>query len=326
MHIKQNFKKYIWFLPVILTTLWLIGKAQTAAADIRIFREHDFTYYRIFSWLVFKEIAVILPIWLLSLLGLVRAFLGENWFPFAQKIPVCVTRIIFVVTAVLLVGVAVAESVYTANTTDSLGIRYRMEETFQSWKTLLAWILYYTGLLYMEQWCLRRNCSRKDIRQRQFWGTITVAMTWLICGLISSADMWYIPLNQVDSANRLEDYFLWWYALYLIAFFIPLWFFAARKVIRLFRKDPRWLTLSDILPRKIVVAVALATTGLTAWQIREYCISYSWIAESELPEHAEAVATGHQFQAMIWGLVLIYALCLLGKQRKLARSKKREDE
>lgn len=325
MRIKQSFKKYIWFLPVILTTLWLIGKAQTAAADIRIVRSQDFTYYRIFSWLVFKEIAVILPVWLLSLLGLARAFLGENWFPFAQKIPISVTRIVFVATAILLVGVTVAGSVYTANSTDSLNIRYRMEETFQSWKTLLAWVLYYTGLLYMEQWCFRRNYSRKSIRQRQFWGTITVALTWLICGFISSADMWYIPLNHVDSANRLEDYFLWWYGLYLIAFFIPLWFFSARKVIRLFREDPHWLTLSTILPRKVVAAAALATTGLTVWQIRECCVSYSWIAESELPEHAEAVATGHQFQAMIWGLVLIYALFLLRKQRKLAYRKKRED-
>lgn len=149
-----------------------------------------------------------------------------------------------------------------------------------------------------------------------------VALTWLICGFISCADMWYIPLNLVDSANRLEDYFLWWYELYLIAFFIPLWFFSARKVIRLFLEDSRWLTLSAILPRKVVAAAALTTAGLTAWQIREYCVSYSRIAESELPEHAEAVATGHQFQALIWGLVLLYMICLFVKPIRAVRKKK----
>ena len=171
----------------------------------------------------------------------------------------------------------------------------------------------------MEQWCLRRNCSRKSIRQRQLWRTITVVLTLLIYSFFCCIDMWYIPLQLVDSPNRLEDYFLWWFSLCSAAFFLPLWFLSARKVVRLFREDARWMTLSVILPRKVVAATALVMTGLMAWQIRECCVWNSWIAHSELPEHAQAAAIGHQFQAMIWGLVLIYSLCLLRKQRKLAR-------
>lgn len=296
MRFKQSFRKYIWFLPVILTTLWLIWKARATAADI-------------------LEIAVIVPVWLLSLLGLARAFFGENWFPFAEKIPFSVTRIVFWATAVLLVGATVAGSVYTANATGSLDIRYQTEETLRSLRTLLAWVLYYTGLMYMEQWCLRRNCSRKSIRQRQLWGTITVVLTRLIWVSFSCADMWYIPQNLVDSPNRLEDYFLWWFSLCSAAFYIPLWFLAARKTIRLFRNG-QWLRLSDRIPRPVATLAALTFAGLTAWQVREIVACREWQTISEAPEHAQAMETAHEGQAFLWALALVYTLLLLRKQKK----------
>lgn len=225
------------------------------------------------------------------------------------------TRIVFVATAILLIGVTAAGSVYTANATGSLDIRYQTEETFRSLRTLLAWVLYYTGLLYMEQWCLRRNCSRKSIRQRQLWGTITVVLTRLIWVAFSCADMWYIPLNLVDSPNRLEDYFLWCYSLCSAAFCIPLWFLAARKTIRLFRND-QWLRLSDKIPGSVTTLAALIFAWLTAWQVREALVCWEWQAISEMPEHAQAMETAHEAQAFLWTLALIYTLLLLRKQRK----------
>lgn len=183
---------------------------------------------------------------------------------------------------------------------------------------MLAWILFYGILLYIEQWCIQRNCSRQNIRKKQAWVTVTVFLTLMISFFLGAVDLWYIPLSHVDDPNALEDYLLWWFSLYNAVFILPLWFFSARKTIRLF-KNEQWLTLSFIIPPKITVLTVLILLGLTVWQILEYRCFSALRSTSEIPEHAEAAATGHLFRAMIWGLALFYMLCLLVKQIRSAR-------
>lgn len=76
MRFKSIMKKCLWVMLVILISVLMIGKGQAALYDAAL------------PWEILKGIAAILPVWLLSLLGLARSFFGENWFPFAEKIPV----------------------------------------------------------------------------------------------------------------------------------------------------------------------------------------------------------------------------------------------
>ena len=91
---------------------------------------------------------------------------------------------------------------------------------------------------------------------------MTIFLSYLIVTFLGCVDLWYIPLSRVDSPNNLEDYHLWWFSLYSAVFFLPLWFFSARKTVRLFMDNTQWLTLTTILPKKITVLIALAATGL----------------------------------------------------------------
>lgn len=287
---------------VILLPFLMIQAGQAALYDAAL------------PWEILKGIAAIIPVWLLSLLGLARSCFGENWFPFAEKIPVRITKVILAAAAILLIGVTVAGAVYSEFAEDSPSMQYRMEHIVEGLQNVFAWVLFYGILLYTEQWCIQRNCSRRNIRKKQAWITVTFLLTCLIVASLRGMGLWYIPLDHVDSPNRLEDYLLWWYSLYMAVFFLPPWFFSARKTVRLFKNNTQWLTLSTIISKRITALIALMLTGLVVWQIQEYRSCISWLSFSEVPEHAEAMAVGHEFQAMIWGLALFYMLCLLVKQ------------
>lgn len=55
-------------------------------------------------------IAAFVLVWLLALLGLVRCYLGENWFPFTLKVPVRATKTVIAVSAILMVCVLAAKN------------------------------------------------------------------------------------------------------------------------------------------------------------------------------------------------------------------------
>lgn len=309
MRFKSIMKKYLWAVLVVLISVLMIGKGQAALYDAAL------------PWEILKGIAAILPVWLLSLLGLARSFFGENWFPFAEKIPVRITKVILAAAAILLIGVTAAGAVYSVCTENSHSMQYWVENIVEGWQTVFAWVLFYGILLYTEQWCIQRNCSRRNIRKKQAWITVTFLLTCLIVVFLRCMDLWYIPLDYVDSPNRLEDYLLWWCSVYMAVFFLPLWFFSARKTIRLF-KNEQWLILSTAIPKKITVVSAFVFSGMMVWQIQKYRSCISWLSFSEVPEYTDARTTGHMFQAMIWGLALFYMLCLLVKQILAARRAK----
>ncbi len=310
---------------VILMSFLMFQAGHAASKNIWINGDPTFQYNVALSWEILKAIAAIIPVWLLSLLGLARSFFGENWLPFAEKIPVHITKVILVTGVILLIGVTAAGAVYSEFTED-FHARNRMEHIVEGWQTVFAWVLFYGILLYTEQWCIQRNSSRQSIRKKQAWITVTFLLTCLIVSFLGGVDLWYIPLDHVDSPNRLEDYLLWWYSLYMAVFFLPPWFFSARKTVRLFKNNTQCLTLSTIISKRITALIALMLTGLVVWQIQEYRSCISWLSFSEVPEHAEAMAVGHEFQAMIWGLALFYMICLLVKQILAARRAKREQQ
>jgi len=321
--VKSFMKKCMWIMLVILISFLMIQAGQAASKNIWVNGAPTFQYYAALIWEILKGTAGIFPAWLLSLLGLARSCFGENWFPLSEKIPVRVTKMILVAAIILLIGVTAAGVVYSACTGDSYTMQYRMENILEGWQTAFAWVLFYGILLYTEQWCIQRNCSRQNIRKKQVWIIVTAFLTCLIVLFLRCVDLWYIPLRYVDSLNRLEDYFLWWFSAYMAVFFLPPWFFAARKTIRLF-KNERWLILSTAIPKKMTAASALVFSGMTVWQIQEYRSCISRLPFSEVPEYAEAMAKGHEFQAMIWGLALFYMICLLAKQILAARRACRE--
>lgn len=324
MKLKNYLKRLLWILLMAMVSALMIWQFQIDAEKVRIYQEPDYDYYLSLFWEVLKELAILLPIWLLSLLGLVRSFLGENWFPFAKKIPAQTTKIILAVTVPLLVGATIAGALYSEYTNDSYAIQDMMEYRFEAWKTTLAWILSYDILLYIEQRGIQRNCSRKNIRKQQVWVTVTIALLWMILFELSCVDLWYTPLNYVGSPNTLEDYCLWWFSLYSAVFLLPFLFLSARKVIRLFKNNAQWLTLSVIVPPKITILTSLILTGLMVWQIHESRSDSAMIAAFDVPEHMEAAAVGHKCQAIIWGLALVYMICLLVKQILAVRRAKRE--
>lgn len=324
MRLKGIMNKCMWIMLVILMSFLMIQAGQVASENIWIEGDPTFHYYIALFWEILTGIAVLMPVWLLTLLGLVRSFLGENWFPFAEKIPVWVTKIVLAAATILLVGVLVAEKIYLEYTADPFWLQDTVEERFYGWQIVFTWVLFYGMLLYIEQWCIRRNDSRKSIRKKQVWVTVTLFMTQMVLSSLGGVDLWYIPLEWVGDMNSLEDYNLWWFSLYMAVFFLPLWFFAVRKTVRLFMNNTKWLALTPIIPKKITALIALILTGLMVWQIQESRSDRAMILSFDVPEYLEAAATGHTFQALIWGLALFYTLCLLVKQFKATRRTKRE--
>lgn len=323
MRLKKT-KKCLWITLVILIFFLMILECQVAADSVRIYQDPTFDYYVSLLWEILKRITVIMPMWLLSLLGLVRSYLGENWFPFAVKIPVYITKSILAVTTILLIGVYVAEVVYTEQSKDPYTVQYMMEKWFDGLKTILSWTLFYGVLLYIEQWCISQNYSLQNIRKKQLWVVVTLFLTLTILFELSCVDLWYIPLSSVNSPNTLEDYYLWWFSLYLVVFILPLWFFSIRKTVRVFKDNKQWLTLSTILSPKSTILITLAVTGLMVWQIQE-CRDWSKSGlNCDIPEYAEAAVMAHLFQAMMCGLAVFYTLCLLLKQILVVRREKRE--
>lgn len=326
MKIKETLNKCIWGLLVILMTYLMIRAGKDASDNIWMEGDPTFRFYVALSKEILEGIAAILPVWFLSLLGLVRSCLGENWFPFAQEIPICVTKWVLASAAILLVGVSVAGKIYLEDTTVPLWVRDRAEESFTHWQGAFAWVLFYGMLLYIEQRCIRRNESRPMIRKKQLWVTVTIFLVYLIITFLGGVDLWYIPLSYVDCPNDLEDYGLWWFSLYNAVFFLPLLFFSVRKTVRLFKNDTQWLTLATIVPKTITVLIALTATGFMVQQIQECRYWNEWTEFADVPEYGEAAALGHTFQAVIWGLVLLYMICLFVKQIRAVRRAKREQK
>lgn len=324
MKVKEVMKKGLWGLLVILMTYLMIQAGRDALDNIWIEGEPTLRFYIALSWEILQGIAAILPVWLLSILGLVRSFFGENWFPFAQKIPIRVTKMILAAAVILLIGVSVAQKVYSKYTTVPFWVRDTVKESFGQWQSAFVWTLFYGMLLYIEQRCIRRNENRQIIRKKQLWVTVTIVLTYLIVVFLDGVNLWYIPLSHVDCPNDLEDYYLWWFSLYTAVFFLPFWFFSARKTVRLFKSNPQWLTLTTVIPRTITVLIALTATGFMIQQIQECRYWNDWTEFADLPEYGEAAAMGHTFQAMMWGLLLFYMICLFMKQIRAARRAKCE--
>jgi len=322
MKVKEVMKKCLWGLLVILMTYLMIQAGRDASHNIWIEGDPTFRFYVALSWEILKGIAAILPVWLLSVLGLARSCFGENWFPFAQKIPIRVTKMILVTAMILLIGVSVAEKVYSEYTAVPFWVRDTVEESFGRWQGAFVWMLFYGMLLYIEQWCIRRNDSRQMIRKKQLWVVVTIFLAYLIVIFIGGVDLWYTPLERVGDLNSLEDYDLWWFSLYSAVFVLPLWLLSMRKMIRLFKNNEQWLTISTIIPKKFTALTALALTGLMVWQIQESRSDRARIPSFDVPEYLEAAATGHTFQALICGLALFYTLCLLVKQIRLTHKVK----
>ena len=324
MKAKEVLKKCLWIMLVFLLSFLMIQAGRDASKNIWIEGEPTIHYYVALLWEILQGIAVIVPVWLLSILGLARSFFGENWFPFAQKIPIRVTKWILATAIILLIGVFVAEKVYLEYTTVPFWVRDTVKESFGQWQSAFVWTLFYGMLLYIEQWCIRRNERRKMIRKKQLWVTVTIVLTYLIVVFLDGVNLWYIPLSHVDCPNDLEDYYLWWFSLYTAVFFLPFWFFSARKTVRLFKSNPQWLTLTTVIPRTITVLIALTATGFMIQQIQECRYWNDWTEFADLPEYGEAAAMGHTFQAMMWGLLLFYMICLFVKQIRAARKAKCE--
>ena len=314
----------MWGLFVLLMTYLMIQAGQAASDNIWIEGDPTFRFYVALFWEILKEIAAIVPVWLLSLLGLARSCFGENWFPFAEKIPIKVTKGILAAAVILLIGVFVAEKVYLEYTTVPFWTRDTIEESFGEWQDAFVWTLYYGMLLYIEQWCIRKNDSRSMIRRKQLWVTVTIFMAYLFVTSLGGVDLWYISLSHVDCPNDLEDYYLWWFSLYSAVFFLPFWFFSARKTVRVFKDNAQWLTLTTAIPKTITVLIALVATGFMVQQIQECRYWNKWTEFADLPEYGEAAAMGHTFQAMMWGLLLFYMICLFVKQIRAARRAKCE--
>ena len=323
MKVKEILKKCLWIMLVFFLSFLMLWAGRDASENIWIEGEPTFRYYVAIFWEILKGIAVLVPVWFLVLVGSVRSFMGENWFPFSEKIPARTTKIMLVVSAVLLVGVTTVSAVYSEFAEVPYRVRYAMENRLEEVQTVSAWILFYSILLCVEQWCIKKNCGRQDIRKKQRWVIVTIFLTWLILVELSCVDLWYIPLSYVDCPNDLEDYDLWWFALYSAVFYVPLLFFAARKTVRLFKNNTQWLTLSTIVPKKVTTLIALVSTGFMIAQIQESRYWNDWAEIADVPEYGQAAATGHTFQAMMWGLVLFYAICLLVKQLRAAHRAKR---
>lgn len=314
----------MWIVLVMLLSLLMIQAGRDASDNIWIEGKPTFRYYVALSWEILKGVAAVLPVWLLSLLGLARSFLGETWLPIAQKIPVRVTKIVAAVSATLMVGVTVVSAVCTECFEAPYRIQNAMKTNLEGWQTAFAWILFYSIVLYVEQRCILRKYSKLHTRKVQAWVTAASVLTLIIALELSCVALWYIPLGHVDSPNTLEDYYLWWSALYSAVFILPLWFFCVRKAVRLFRNEEQWLALSNIIPERLTLGIVLLLMGMMARQVQQCRSCSAWLPHCEVPEYAEAAVMAHRYQAMMWGLALFYMVCLLVKQlRAVCRAKRK---
>lgn len=313
MGVKRIMNRCIWFALVILMSCLLIPEGQAVANTILFHADPAVRDYDQLAWSLQKMIVFYFPIWCLAFLGLLRSFLGENWFPFAERIPISVTKAVMAAAAILWVGAAVFSAVYLRQIQKSYDLYFRMESVFSRWRTVFPVILYYSVLLYIEQWSIQKNCSRQNIRKRQLWFTVTVFLTLMILLFLGGVKLWYIPPSHVDSPNTLEDFDLWLFSLYFGVLFLPLWFLSARKTIRLFKHES-WLSLSAIIPRKLTVLTALILTGFIAWQILE-CRDWSkLLLASDLPVRIQAAVSLHLFYVMVGGLAFLCTICILIRQ------------
>lgn len=323
MGVKRNVKRCIWLTLVILMS-WVLVLEGKAVVDT-ILAHPDLTVwdYDHLDWALQKMTVFYLPIWCLALLGLLRSFLGENWFPIAERIPMSVTKAVMAASAILWAGVAVFSAIYLQQIQKSYDLYYRMESVLSRWRTVFLVVLYYAALLYMEQRCIQKKCTRQSIRKKQLWFTLTLLLTFMILFCLGGVKLWYIPLSHVNSPNTLEDFDLWLFSLYFGVLFLLPWFLSARKTVRLFRHE-KWLSLSSLIPRKITALTAFALTGFTAWQILE-CRNWRGLClNSDLPEYGQAAASLHLFYAMIGGLALFCTICLLIRQLRVAHKEKRQ--
>lgn len=323
MAVKCNVKRCLWLALVVLMS-WVLILEGKAVVDA-ILAHPDLTVRddNHLGWSLQKLVLFHLPIWCLALLGLLRSFLGENWFPIAERIPIPVTKAVMAVSAMIWVGLAVFSAVYLKQIQKSYDLYYRMESVFSRWRTVFLVVLYYAALLYMEQRCIQKKCTRQSIRKKQRWFTVTLFLTFVVLLCLGGVKLWYIPLSHVDSPNTLEDFDLWLFSLYFGVLFLLPWFLSARKTVRLFRHE-KWLSLSSLIPRKLTVLTVLILTGFTAWQILE-CRNWSkLLLSSDLPEYAQAAASLHLFYAMIGGLALFCTICLLIRQLRVAHKEKRQ--
>lgn len=321
MGVKRIMKRCIWFALVILMSCLLILEGKAVVDTILAHPDLTIRDYDHLDWSIQKMVVFYFPIWCLAFLGLLRSFLGENWFPFAERIPMSVTKAVMAVAAILWVSVAVFGWVYLEQIKKSYDLSSRMESLFSRWRTVFPVILYYSVLLYIEQWSIQKNCSRQNIRKKQLWFTVTVFLTLMILLFLGGVKLWYIPLSHVDSPNTLEDFDLWLFSLYFGVLFLPLWFLSARKTIRLFKHE-RWLSLSAVIPRKITVLTALILTGFTVWQVLE-CRNWSALClSSDLPERIQANVSLHVFLAMVGGLAFFFTICILIRQLRAVQNEK----
>lgn len=323
MDVKRNANRCLWLALVLLMSGVLILEGIAVVDAILVHPDITARDYDRLDWALQKMIVFYLPIWCLALLGLLRSFLGENWFPFAQRIPMSVTKAVMVVAAALWIGFAVFSAVYLKQIQKSYDLYYRMESVFSRWRTVFPVILYYAALLYIEQWCIQRKYTRQSIRKKQLWFTVTLFLTFMVLFCLGGVKLWYIPLSHVDSPNTLEDFDLWLFSLYFGVLFLLPWFLSARKTIRLFDHEG-WLSLSTAIPRKLTVLTALALTGFTAWQIWE-CRNWSkLLLTSDLPEYGQAAANLHLFYAMVGGLAFLCTICILIKQLRATYKEKQQ--
>lgn len=323
MDVKRNANRCLWLALVLLMSGVLILEGIAVVDAILVHPDITARDYDRLDWALQKMIVFYLPIWCLALLGLLRSFLGENWFPFAQRIPMSVTKAVMVVAAALWIGLAVFSAVYLKQIQKSYDLYYRMESVFSRWGTVFPVILYYAALLYIEQWCIQRKCTRQSIRKKQLWFTVTLFLTFMVLFCLGGVKLWYIPLSHVDSPNTLEDFDLWLFSLYFGVLFLPPWFLSARKTIRLFGHEG-WLSLSAVIPRKVTVLTTLALTGFIAWQIGE-CRNWSkLLLTSDLPEYGQAAANLHLFYAMVGGLAFLCTICILIKQLRATYKEKQQ--
>ena len=85
MKIKEILKKCMWGLLILLTTYLMIQAGKDASDNIWIEGDPTFRFYVALLWEILLGIAVFVPVWLLSLLGLARSFLGKTGYPLRRK-------------------------------------------------------------------------------------------------------------------------------------------------------------------------------------------------------------------------------------------------
>lgn len=320
---KTVLNKCLWTILTIAVSLIFFQECAAAWEQRPIHQGPSFTYFAsmVPMWMPeMKQAVLFCSFWLLTLLGFVRSFLGQNWFPITEKISLRTTKRIIWITCVLLLGTVVAGAAYAEHSQAHRVIQDMAESILDGVHYLLALVLFYSVQILGEQLCQQKKCSRRDIWKMRIWITVTALLLYLICVNISCVDMWYIPLEFVDCLNELEDYYLWWFCFFNAVFCAPLCFFSARKAIRIY-KGPQWLVLSEKIPKVIAILAAVTFAGLLVWNVKEYMDCLSWRALCEVPEYADAVEMKHTFRALLSGTGLFYALYIFVKQARATKKK-----